>query len=330
MSFDWLPAGSDPAAAVGPDRLRAWLAERPGLPHRRLPGMPLDAWLEYSAAEVTRLGSAAGSWIGYSPEVPALAIAHPLEWDTRLVGMPVALLDWVLFPAAAEPARVAEMLRAFCRRAREVGGRLIIHKVAGEDVPSFEALGRAGFDLLTVHLDYLLDATRAAGEEHALAGFDLGPARPEEEEEIGELSAQNFAETDRFQVDRLIPREVVPAIYREWARNSLRGFADLVWVGRRAGSVRGFGTFSVRRALAERTGVRTAWYGLGAVAESERGRGLFRRITGGALARLDALGVHWVTGATNALNLPAQRSFASLGGWNQGALLTWRKDLGRE
>ena len=77
---------------------------------------------------------------------------------------------------------------------------------------------------------------------------------------------------DRFRMDPCIPQDRVQEIYREWARNSVRGYADLVWVARREEDnvIVGFGTWGSRAGLAEHTGVRCAEYQLGAVAEGER------------------------------------------------------------
>lgn len=326
----WLPSEHSAVDALDWRSVAAWLVERPGLPYRSLPGMEQERWVVHTVDELARMAAAPDTLLATAPDVPCLLVFRKLAWDTRITGVPIALLEWLLFPHAARAERMAEIVRAAALRLRDEGSRLIIHKASAADVTALEALGRAGFDLLTVHLDYILDAERAAGERHEVPGYEFGVARTDEEEAIGELSAGNFALFDRFQVDRLVPRASVPEVYREWARNSVRGFADLVWVARRGGRVCGFGTWSARRSLAERTGVACAWYGLGAVAESERGRGLFRRITGGALAHLHGTGIRWGVGATNALNIATQRTFAALGGWNQGPILTFRKDLLRD
>jgi GNAT superfamily N-acetyltransferase len=163
--------------------------------------------------------------------------------------------------------------------------------------------------------------------DRELEGYSFGPARPEEEDQIASLSAENFARFDRFNVDPRVPREKVPDVYREWARNSMHGYADLVWVARHEDRVAGFGTWGRRAVLAEKTGVRCACYQLGAVAPEHRQRGLFKRITAGALARLHEWGETWGSGATNSLNTPTQRCFQTLGAWIYSPVLTFRKDL---
>ena len=158
-------------------------------------------------------------------------------------------------------------------------------------------------------------------------GCGGGPAHADEADLLGELSARYHAAYDRFRIDPLLPADRVPEIYREWARNSVRGYADLVWVARRGGEPVGFGTWGVRDRLADAAGLNVAEYQLGAVAASERNQGLFRTLTLGALHRLGEMGQTWGSGATNALNTPTQRCFQRLGAWIHAPICTYRKDL---
>ena len=318
--------------SIVPDsRLLEWIEGATGLPYRTLPGVELDRWCRFHADRVRQAvaDDASRVTVGRSGnDAQALAVVKPLPWDTEVLGRPVFSLEYLLFDRAADVDAVVEVVRAAVRGIDSASGSLL-YKTSSADVPALAAIGRAGFDLLTIHLDHLFDTKLAAEGSHDLDGYEFGEAREDEVEAIGEVSAHNYALTDRFTVDPLVPPERVPEVYRQWAMNSVRGFADLVWVARRDGVPVGFGTWSIQRGLAEATGVTVAWNGLASVASSERNRGLFRRIKSGALAELHRRGVPWVCSPTNVLNIPTQRCFASVGAYNYAPILTYRLDLAR-
>ena len=330
MKLQEMSTGAGLVSRIGEERVRAWIRERESLLFRTLPGMEPERWVSYHAAELERLGTMPGAVVFEAPEVPCVLVGRPLEWDTGILGIPMASLDYLLFPGDAPPESVREALSAACGAFRERGWRLLIHKSSPADLAAVNILGRCAFDLLTVHLEYVFPAD--VMHEHAAPreGYVFEEANAGDEEALGELSAANHATTDRFFIDALLPRDRIPEVYREWARNSVRGHADLVWVARRDGRPVGFGTWGIRERLMEHTGIRCAEYQLGAVDAGERNRGLFRRITAGALARLAERGEKWGSGATNALNTATQRCFQSLGAWIHASIFTFRKDLHRD
>lgn len=327
MKLEQLAGVTDLDGTVGESTVDAWIRERRAPLFRTIPGVEEDGWVAFHREELRRHAAADGALVVHAPELPAVFVARALDWDTGILGVPLAILDYALFPASVSGGDVAAALRELFSMMRDRGWRLVVHKSCPADIDAMAAVGRAGFDLLCMHLEFLFDTASMAEQAAPLEGYVFEEARPEDEAELGELSARNHAAMDRFRVDPCVPQDRVPEVYREWARNSVRGYADLVWVARKDDVIVGFGTWGSRSRLAEHTGVRCAEYQLGAVAESERNRGLFRRITAGALVELARRGETWGSGATNSLNTPTQRCFQSLGAWVHAPILTFRKDL---
>jgi GNAT superfamily N-acetyltransferase len=312
---------------VGVERLTSWLGSRVGLPHRNLPGMSPAAWSAYHIAQILELAERA--LVVWAEEVPCLLVVRRLSWDSELLGIEAGMLDYLVFPDTASDDALTEVLVAVGRLLRSRGWDILLHKSSTADLPAVTAIGRAGFDLLAVHLDYLLPTTTVAARRAPPVGYAFAPARPGDEAALAALSAENHAPFDRFRVDPLVPQERVPALYAEWARNSLRGYSDVAWVARRAGRPVGFATFGLRAGLTAATGVHCIEYQLAAVDASERGRGVFGALTAAALRHLAGRGEPLVSAATNVLNVPAQRVFQALGGWVHAPVLTHRLDLGR-
>ncbi len=292
--------------------------------------MEEERWCSFHLAEVERLSALGETRVFYAPEVPCLLVARQLDWDKKILGVSIASLDYLLFPDSADADHVRNALGKAHQEMRERGWQLLIHKSSPRDRVALSVLGGCQYDLLTVHLDFLFSTDSAAREFETLEGFEFAEARADEESILGELSSRNHCADDRFSIDPLLPRERIKDLYGEWARNSVRGYADLVWVARKDERPVGFGTWGLRRRLAQHTGVHCAEYQLGAVERSESHRGVFRRVTAAALARLRELGEEWASGATNALNFPAQRCFQSLEARCYQVILTYRKDLSRD
>ncbi|MBM3290488.1 MAG: GNAT family N-acetyltransferase [Candidatus Hydrogenedentes bacterium] len=204
-----------------------------------------------------------------------------------------------------------------------------MHKTSPANFGVLAAMAPAGFDLLCCHLDYLADADRAAQLSKPIEGYEFGPARSDEEEQVARLTQDNYALMDRFNIDPLVPRDRVRSVYYEWGRNAFHGYSDLVWVARHEGNVVGISFWSDRAHLETLTSVKCALNQLGAVDRRHAGRGIFRRIQSTVLAHYRQRGVRWATMATNALNHPTQRSFQSIGAVIFDSTFTFRKDLQR-
>jgi hypothetical protein len=330
MPFELVPRDTPLFDVVPESAVRAWILERKSLPLRTLPGMKEDRWADYHLDDIQSLHQKSGAITLYDPAAPCLLMARRLDWDTRILGVPSISLHHFFFSNETDTKTVVDLLNTASKQWRDEGLRLLVHKTSPANFGVIAAMAPCGFDLLCNHLDYLSDAERAAQISKPIDGYDFGPARPDEEEQVAQLTQNNYALTDRFNLDPMVPRDRIPAVYYEWGRNAFHGHSDLVWVARRGGKVVGITFWSDRKRLETITGVNCALNQLGAVDSRDAGHGVFRRMTATVIEYLHERGARWGTIATNVLNYPLQRSVQGIGCAIHDSLFTFRKDLQRD
>lgn len=330
MPLELVPSATPLFDAVPMNTVRSWILERKSLPLRTLPGMKEDRWADYHLDEIQSLHQKSGAITLYDSSLPSLIMARRLDWDTRVLGVPSISLEHFFFSNATATQTAVDTLVAACARWRDEGLRLLVHKTSPANSGVIAAMAPSGFDLLCHHLDYLSDAVQAAQLSKPIDGFEFGLARPDEEEQVAQLTKNNYALMDRFNLDPLVPRDRVAPLYYEWGRNAFHGYSELVWVARRDGKVVGITFWSWRKKLDTITGVNCALNQLGAVDASAAGRGVFRRMTATIIEYLYERGPRYGTIATNVLNYPLQRSVQGIGCVIHDSLFTFRKDLQRD
>lgn len=329
MPLELIPSTTPLFDAVPVDTVRQWILERQSLPLRNVPGMKEDRWAEYHLDEIRLLHQKSGAITLYNSSIPCLIIARRLDWDTRVLGVPSISLDHFFFSNATDTTTAVDVLSTATRQWRNEGLRLLVHKTSPANAGVIATMAPCGFDLLCHHLDYLSDAEQAAKRSKPIDGYEFGIARPDEEEQVAQLTKNNYALMDRFNLDPMVPRDRVPSLYYEWGRNAFHGYSELVWVARRGGKVVGITFWSWRKKLNEFTGVDCALNQLGAVDARDKGHGVFRRMQATVIAHLYEHGPRWGTIATNVLNYPLQRSVQGIGCAIHESLFTFRKDLQR-
>lgn len=119
------------------------------------------------------------------------------------------------------------------------------------------------------------------------------------------ISADSYRQS-RFYTDSRFPAEKASALYREWARKSLAGWADAVWVAPSDGAAGAFVTCHLDPGGPGRIG-------LVGVADGFRGQGLGLRIVRAAQSWFAQEGVESATVATQGRNLAAQRLYQKAG-----------------
>lgn len=201
-----------------------------------------------------------------------------LPFDSELFGFAVARLE-----PGADPAASIGALRA-------QGARLAYAFTPWEDREARACLEAAGAALVDHKIRYrkaLRDLPVAPAGVEAWTGSECTPAL--------EALALASGHQSRFFTDPRVPRHVFPELYLAWIRRSVRGeIADDVLVAGDAAKPDGLVTLSVEAGLAE--------IGLVAVQESQRGKGLGRRLmtaAENAAAARGASALEVVTQGTN-------------------------------
>ncbi|MDZ4859898.1 MAG: hypothetical protein SGI88_13045 [Candidatus Hydrogenedentes bacterium] len=325
--IDLIPRETPLRDAIPETLLRAWIAERKSLPLRTLPGMEESRWAGYHIHEICELHANEHSMTFFAPQVPCLIIARYLAWDATVLGISSMSIEHFMFSESAGPAAALDVLETVCDLWREEGHDMALHKASPANLGVIAAMGHAGFEMLSVHLDYLADAATVASHFTPHDGYEYGPARPDEEEAVARLTSTNYALMDRFNIDPLIPRDKVPQFYWEWGRNAFHGYSDLVWVARYEGQVAGITFWKHRPELEAITGVNCELNQLGAVDSRYWNQGVFRRMTSSVLAHLRDAGALRGAIATNILNHSLQRSVQNIGCVIHDSVITYRKDL---
>ena len=309
--------------------LREWITER-NLPLRTLPGMEDGRWINYHIHELCNLHAGEHSLTFLAPQIPCLIVARYLAWDAAVLDVSSISIEHFLFANNADTHMVLGALETVCDLWREEGHAIALHKTSPANVGVIAAMGHAGFEMLSIHLDYLADAAQTASHFTPHDGFEYGEARPDEEDAVARLTSTNYALMDRFNIDPLVPRDAVSRLYWEWGKNAFHGYSDLVWVARHEGEVAGITFWKHRPDLETITGVNCELNQLGAVDSRFANKGVFRRMTASVLGYLRDHGAQRGTIATNILNHPLQRSVQHLGCVIHDSVITFRKNLAED
>ena len=152
-----------------------------------------------------------------------------------VLGVSSISIEHFLFANSADAHLALGALETVCDLWREEGHDIALHKTSPANLGVIAAMGHGGFEMLSIHLDYLADCEKVAAHFAPHEGYEYGLARPDEEEAVATLTSTNYALMDRFNIDPTIPRDAVPKLYWEWGKNAFHGYSDLVWVARYEG-----------------------------------------------------------------------------------------------
>jgi ribosomal protein S18 acetylase RimI-like enzyme len=158
------------------------------------------------------------SWaIRRGADLVALGILQPLDWDSRVLGMPAARID--LFAAGSYPERAAAVdaiLDSALAQAVASGVRHVSVRVDAEDDAAIHRLEGRGF--LTVDALMTFGAPLAAlgSATDADAGVMTRPVDAADIQAVESIAAASFRD-GRFHSDPSIAPEIATAVYRTWA-----------------------------------------------------------------------------------------------------------------
>jgi ribosomal protein S18 acetylase RimI-like enzyme len=203
-----------------PQALDTLLDAWPFKPFRWWPG-PSQAQL--SALAVHRVGALLQkpqnrSWtIRRGGNLTALGILQPLDWDSRVLGVPAARVD--LFAAGEYRDRAASagaLLDAALAQAVAEGVQHVSVRVDAEDDAAVHCLERRGF----LNVDALMTFGASLGSLPARHEPPLNvvvrPAEPADTEAVCQIAAASFRD-GRFHSDPSIAPQVATDVYRTWA-----------------------------------------------------------------------------------------------------------------
>jgi len=230
--------------------------------------------------------------------IEAACILSELEWDTKVLGVPVGRILYAnSIGEAVDMHRIGPLtsaLRDATSFARERDLHLIDARVSNEDLFVSRAFENAGFhivDLLVTlgarahKFEHILSHTHYQPTERGLIfndGLLVRPMQPEDVDPLAHISEISYSDhsmiQDRFFLEPTISQERAQGVFREWFINLARRHAEghaLVLVAEVDGSPCGYVAIEPMAPLANEIWLRDT---LNAVAPEARGRGIYRAL----------------------------------------------------
>jgi ribosomal protein S18 acetylase RimI-like enzyme len=294
------------------DEIRPLIAQSSFKSHRHL-GYPDPAMVALTISEIEhalRSPATTGMAIRAEGATRAVAVIEPLPWESSILNRRMAVLRH-LFATTAEFAE--SIVKKAVRLASAQNIEFCLAKVHTDDHAAIAALQRNGFLLVETALEYVFDYRTGPFLEGRPDAPAIRNAVSDDMEAMAELSREAFAaHVGRFHADPHLSASAATAIYEEWARSALRGYADNVLVAEEGGRLAGFSAWKDPSSREVAAGIRAAHYSIGAVAPDFARRGVFRALTLAGMQRYRAT-ADVVDGPTNLRNLAVQRAYEKLG-----------------
>jgi GNAT superfamily N-acetyltransferase len=310
------------------DESLEWVAELP-YQHFRLNRSELVRFIQERMAVWIRQGASVFEARGIRGGL-AVAVARRLPWDTQVLGVPAARIEWLA--ARRDPVEMAGLDVVLSRTlewTRREGIRFLDVKINSQDIHLVPFVERHGFhlmDLLTIHaMDLKRYVPRAVPAPCVLRSLI-----PSDVPILAELTAQafsdQFANLNRFVVDPHFSRDSVETFHREWFRNCANGSqARHVCVATLADAPIGYLAIQHLADLERLSGRRLATVPLNAVSHEARGRGIYKALCTEAFDWLRRNGYDAVEVRTQVSNLAVERTWQAFGGYLAASYFTFHR-----
>lgn len=304
-----------PEQRVSPEALTDLLLHADGLSLRHLPGASQEACAALASETIADKFSGEGvdTWVATEGgQLRGIALLTPTPWDSGIYGMPMGRVAAFQVRADASSDERAVLLRAVLESAEERGYVLCDFQVLARELLTLHGACEAGFRLVDTHVALVWDlAMEVPSLPDSLVS--IVAARPEDAKAVGEMAAQAVPTLSRFVLDTNLPPGKAPEVFRQWAENSVLGYADHVDLARVGGHLAGYCTWRRHEASATHLGIRVANLDLTAVHPEYRRRHLLSLMVHKGLLRLQLQGFQFAEVLTHALNAPMIRACTLLG-----------------
>ena len=253
--------------------------------------------------------------IGLSDEAGTVLLGvHALDWDSRLFGMKMAALEFLLSdPELRQRRRAAQALvAAAVSHARVRGVQFLASKVYTDDLAMIHAVQAQGFLLVDTVLDYVCELERAHWPVDC-DGIAVRAAEPADCEAVVAVYRNAFSgHFGRFHADPNFSSEQANSVYEQWVRSSFAGFADYIAVAEDHGEIIGATLWKNTSALETACGLDLAHYSIGAVDPASFGKGVFTSTTRKGMEHFRGC-ARFIEGPTHVNNYGVQQGYERLG-----------------
>jgi ribosomal protein S18 acetylase RimI-like enzyme len=259
------------------------------------------------------------------PRVHGLAVLLPLEWDSRVLGMPAARLEVLTSGPYAQRIEVVDALvRAVCSQAAARGIKHVSARVDAADDAAVHVLERRGFINVDAILTFGADLDQIVIGS-AASGVSVRPAVPTDAVTVGDIAGASFTD-GRFHADPAIDRASAERVYREWAVACVTGAAaDYVAIASAGDRLAGFVACRLMGDTAVHFGRPTSTITLIATAPDVRGQGVGPVLIGAARTWCRAQNADTLEVGTPIRNLRAARLYERSGFRLVSSSLSFRK-----
>jgi len=247
-------------------------------------------------------------WAFEETTIKGLSIVSKSDWDSEILGKNVGKLDlYSLLP----PAETSLFLKEICRRLAQTELDVLFGRV---QIESTNGTLRAILADIATLGDLLVTLGKNVHREESFPEAGVGRrsdlvfenGKFTDEEQLKKITVSAYRHSHYFN-DPKIPLNIAEAIYQNWIKNSLHGFADYVIVARVAKETVGYITLRTENLGQRAFGI----IDLIAVQGSYRGQGIARMLVAEGIrqlhGRVDTLYVR-----TQISNIPALRLYQAL------------------
>ena len=266
-------------------------------------------WLDDIAQELTNECSTA--FASYAEDrINGLVLYGDSQWDTKVVGEPVAVIKYLVGTGADDSRGLDQLLDEVLRHASNRGIRLLTCKVQPLQFAAIHALERHGFLLMDTLLDFFFDFSRTPFDKisppQTLDGLHVRLANPQDLPELLALTETAFAKHfGRYNSDPKMPAGTGTKVYQEWVRSSFSGAADWILIAEVKDKIAGYSVWKKASALEEKYSFDIVHCTLAAIHPDFFGQGIYTTLT--------FEGMRMVQKFANHLDLPAHVSHFPVG-----------------
>ena len=238
-------------------------------------------------------------------------MVEPLPWDSGIYGMPMGRIAMLYATGVPEEAAAIKqmLMQSAMQIAHDRDYQFLDFQPHVGDITSIQAASAMGFDVIGTCLCMVWEL-----HSYADAAIpSLKAATSADAAELGEAAAQAIDTFSRFALDPALDSAQTPEVFRQWATNSVNGYADRVNVVRSAAQISGFSTWKLHKTLPKYTPLQLANLDLAGVIPEARNKGILTSLVRDGLDWAREQEVPLAEVVTHVLNSGMQRACGQLG-----------------
>jgi len=241
-----------------------------------------------------------------------------LPWDSQVLNTRMASVNLLLVDQNLKDcfSHGKTLLNHAIKQMREREYKFLLCKVHSDNIFNIHILEESGFLLVDTQLVYAVDfrttqldsILKPKVPEDCLIRF----AKAEDEQELVALANTAFqGHFGRYHSDPKLSRDQATAVYAEWIRSSLRGYADYIIVANIDGRIAGLSIWRNPTDLERTLPAVVGHYSIGAVHPDFSGKNIFTHLTYEGMKLFESK-VDIIEGPTHINNHPVQRGYSRL------------------